>query len=189
MYREQYKTYVDLAASRLSPKRFLHTVNVAKAAVQLTRQYGGDPQKAYLAGLLHDIMKEEKPEIQLQTIKECGIVMDTVTFNAPPLWHAKAGAAYCKTVLNITDTDLLNAISYHTTGRAGMSHLEKILYLADYIGEERDYEDVDMMRAETLASMERGMAYALSYTVTDLVARGKAVHLDTVRAYNEYRKD
>ncbi len=189
MYREQYKTYIDLLASRLSQKRFVHSMNVAKAAVQLTQRYGGDSEKAYLAGVLHDIMKEEKPETQLQTIKECGIIIDTVTFQGQPLWHAKAGAAYCKTALGITDQDLLNAISYHTTGRAGMSHLEKILYLADYIGEERDYEDVEIMRAETLCSMERGLRYALRFTINDLVSRGKAVHLDTVRAYNEYGKD
>ena len=70
-----------------------------------------------------------------------------------------------------------------------MTLTEKLLYLADYIGEERDYEDVEIMRAETLCSMERGLRYALRFTINDLVSRGKAVHLDTVRAYNEYGKD
>jgi nicotinate-nucleotide adenylyltransferase len=189
VYQEEYKEYVDLIAGRLSPKRFVHSMNVAKAAVELTKLYGGDSKQAYLAGVLHDIMKEEKPEIQLQIIKEYDTMTDTVTLQAPPLWHAKAGAAYCASALKITDNDLLNAISYHTTGRADMSHLEKILYLADYIGEERDYEDVDIMRAETLTSMERGLKYALTYTVNDLTSRGKAVHPDTLQAYNQYGKD
>lgn len=185
MYREQYKKYVQLIEKRLSPKRFLHSMNVAKECVKLAEKYGGDKEKAYLAGVLHDIMKEESPEMQLQTIAQSDIIIDTVTENAPPLWHAKAGAAYCKHVLNIKDEEIVNAISYHTTARADMSQLEKILYLADYIGEERDYPDVDNMRKETWSSMERGMAYALEYSIWDLVNRKKAIHIDTVNAYNQ----
>ncbi len=185
MYREHYQEYVQLIEQRLSPKRFLHSMNVAKECVKLAEKYGGDKQKAYLAGVLHDIMKEESPEMQLQTINESDIMIDTVTENARPLWHAKAGAAYCKQVLNIQDEDIINAISYHTTARADMSQLEKILYLADYIGEERDYPDVDIMRRETWSSMERGMAYALEYSICDLVQRKKAIHIDTINAYNQ----
>ena len=185
MYREQYDEYVRLIEQRLSPKRFLHSMNVAKECVKLAEKYGGDKQKAYLAGVLHDIMKEESPEMQLQTIYQSGIIIDMVTENARPLWHAKAGAGYCKQVLNIQDEDILNAISYHTTARANMSQLEKILYLADYIGEERDYPDVDIMRKETWTSMERGLAYALEYSICDLAKRKKAIHIDTVEAYNQ----
>ncbi len=185
MYREQYKEYVELIEQRLSPKRFLHSMNVAKECVKLAEKYGGDKEKAYLAGVLHDIMKEEKPEMQLQTMLQSGIMIDTVTRNARPLWHAKAGAAYCQSVLKIQDEDILNAISYHTTARADMSQLEKVLYLADYIGEERDYPDVDIMRRETWESMERGMEYALVYSICDLAKRNKAIHKDTVEAYNQ----
>ncbi len=184
MYREKYKSYIDLIGSRLSEKRFIHSVNVAKAGVALAERYGGDKEKAYLAGILHDIMKEEKPEIQLQMLKKHDIMTDTVTLGAPPLWHAKTGAIFCKEQLGIDDQDLLNAISYHTTGRANMSQLEKLVFLADYIGEERDYQDVDVMRAETMISMERGMRYALAFSIQDLVNRDKTIHLDTVAAYN-----
>jgi nicotinate-nucleotide adenylyltransferase len=185
LFGEKYKEYEQLIKERLSEKRFVHSMNVAKAAVALTEQYGGDREKAWLCGVLHDIMKEEKTENLLQTMEQSAIMKDAVTLSARPLWHAKAGAIYCEQVLGITDRDILNAISYHTTGRAGMSHLEKILYLADYIGEERDYDDVDVMRKETYASMERGMRYALRYTINDLVNRGQAVHPDTVGAYNQ----
>ncbi len=185
MFREEYKEYIGLIENRLSPKRFLHSMNVAKECVKLAEKYGGDKQKAYLAGILHDIMKEEKPEIQLQTLYHSDIMVDAVTENAQPLWHAKAGAIYCEQVLKIKDSDVLNAISFHTTARADMSQLEKILYLADYIGEERDYPDVDIMRKETWASMERGMEYALVYSICDLAKRKKAIHKDTIEAYNQ----
>lgn len=185
MFREEYKEYIRLIENRLSPKRFVHSMNVAKECVKLAQKYGGDQKKAYLAGVLHDIMKEEKPEIQLQTLYYSDIMHDMVTENARPLWHAKAGAVYCEQVLHIKDDDILNAISYHTTARANMSQLEKILYLADYIGEERDYPDVDIMRKETWTSMERGMEYALVYSICDLAKRHKAIHQDTIEAYNQ----
>jgi len=185
MYREKYQSYIQLIESRLSPKRFLHSMNVAKAGVELACRYGGDAEKAYLAGILHDIMKEEKPEIQLQMLKKHDIMIDVVTLGARPLWHAKTGAIYCQEVLKINDQDLLNAISYHTTGRSGMSQLEKLVFLADYIGEERDYKDVDIMRTETRLSMERGMRYALAFSIRDLVDRNKLIHPDTVEAYND----
>lgn len=185
MYRAHYEHYITLLRSRLSQKRFVHSMNVAKEAVRLARLYGADEEKAYVAGLLHDIMKEEKPELQLQMIKESDIMTDMVTLHNRPLWHAKAGAAYCRTVLHIQDDDIINAISFHTTARADMSLLEKVLYLADYIGEDRDYEDVDVMRKEALTSVKRGMLYALIYTIQDLSNRNKAIHLDTVQAYNQ----
>ncbi len=185
MYREKYDRYVQIITERLSEKRLIHSLNVAKAAVQLVSLYGGNAEKAYLAGILHDIMKEEKTEILLQILKESVIMTDALTLGARPLWHAKAGALYCEQVLGIDDQDILNAIAYHTTGRANMSHLEKILYLADYIGEERNYEDVDIMRRETFASMERGLVYALTYTLQDLATRHKTIHPDTLAAYNQ----
>ena len=185
MYREEYKQFVELIEQKLTSKRFVHSMNVAKECVKLAKKYGGDPKRAYLAGILHDIMKEEKPEIQLQIMAEYGIITDVVTLASKPLWHAKAGAAYCQYVLGIDDMEIINAISYHTTARANMSQMEKILYLADYIGEDRDYPDVDKMREETWTSMKRGMEYALQYSIEDLSQRKKAIHVDTIEAYNQ----
>ena len=185
MYREEYAAYVTLIQQRLSAKRFVHSMNVAKEAVLLARRCGADEKKAYLAGVLHDVMKEESPQVQMAVMRRAPEPWDPVTLSARPLWHAKAGAVFCQQELGITDRDVLNAIAYHTTARANMSPLEIALYLADYIGEDRHYDDVDIMRDKTRRSIHEGMRYALIYTITDLARRGKAIHADTLGAYNQ----
>ena len=181
----QSEQYVELIKERLSEKRFIHSLNVAKEAVKLAEKHGGDVEKAYIAGILHDICKEDLPEKQLQIMTECGITIDSFTRSSEKLWHAKAGAAYIQRHLGIDDRDIINAISYHTTARMNMSLLEKIIYLADYIGEDRDYDGVDDMRRETEKSLEDGMLFALRFTVCDLATRDRIIHPNTFAAYNE----
>lgn len=177
--------YIEIIRPKMSNRRFVHSLNVAKEAVKLCDKYGGDREKAYTAGILHDIMKEADPNFQLQILSDNGIMLDMVSQGAKKLWHAKSGAAYCKYILGIDDQDIINAISYHTTARAGMSQLEKIIYLADYIGEDRDYPGVEKMRAAVNRSMFDGMDFSLEFSIIDLVKRKKPVHPDTVAAFNE----
>ena len=92
---------------------------------------------------------------------------------------------YLRTVLNIDDPEILEAIRYHTTTKANIPLLSEVLYLADFTSADRDYDDVDIMRKLVDQSMDEAYAYALSYTVCDLASRYLAVHPDTVEAYNE----
>jgi len=170
---------------RLKPKRFDHSLAVAEEAVRLATRYGADVQKARTAGLLHDVMKNTPPADQLQVLDNYGIAMSEVERGAEKLYHAMSGAAFAEHVLGITDRDILNAVRYHTTARAGMSLLEQVLYLADFTSADRDYDDVDVMRRLVDVSMEDAMAYALAYTIKDLVKKKKPIHPDTVAAFNE----
>lgn len=177
--------YYELAKTTLSEKRYIHSKNVASAAVRLAKKYGADPVKAEVAGILHDITKEYNLENQLQIIRSGGIILDDICKNSPQLLHAITGMVYCRDELGITDADILNAVRYHTTARANMSLLEKILFIADFISDERDYPDVDIMRAEGEKSLEDGMLYGLSFVIPDLVHRKRAVHPDALAAFNE----
>lgn len=170
---------------RLKPKRFEHSLAVAEEAVRLAKRYGVDAQKARTAGLLHDVMKNTPPEDQLCVLANYGVEMSDVERAAEKLYHAMSGAAFAQHVLGIADHDILNAVRYHTTARAGMSPLEKVLYLADFTSADRDYDDVDVMRRLVDVSMEEAMAYALAYTIKDLVKKKKPIHPDTVAAFNE----
>ena len=85
----------------------------------------------------------------------------------------------------IKDEELLDAVRYHTTAKANMSLTAKILYLADYTSEDRDYSDVDVMRVLVDKSLEDAMKYALKYTISDLVSENRVIHPDTLAAYNE----
>ena len=112
--------------------RFSHSVNVAKEAKKLAKHYGADENKAEIAGILHDITKEMPKEQQLQIIIDSGIILDNVQLHAPKLWHGMSGSIVVRDELGIDDEDILNAIRYHTTGRAGMSLLEKVIFTADF---------------------------------------------------------
>ncbi len=177
--------YYELAKNSLSETRFTHSKNVAKAAVRLAEKYGADTEKAEIAGILHDITKELNLENQLQIIESGGIILDDICKNSPQLLHAITGMVYCRDELGINDTDILNAVRYHTTARADMSLLEKILFVADFISDERDYPDVGIMRAECERSLEDGILYGLGFVIPDLVKRKRAIHPDALAAFNE----
>lgn len=178
------EAYMKLIKERLSDYRFYHSVCVAESAVQLAKRFGADEEKARVSGILHDVMKEETKEHQLAVIEKAGMKMTELEKKNKKVYHQMSGAAYVKEELGITDDEIINAIRYHTTGRRSMSLLEKIIYLADFISADRDYEDVDVMRRKVEEGMEEGMLYAFRYTIVDLVNQCKEIHPDTLDAYN-----
>ncbi len=176
---------IELIRSKLELRRFQHSLNVAESARYLAEKYDGDAEKAYTAGLLHDVMKNSSPEEQLGVITEAGIELLPEERANKKLWHAIAGAAYIKNVMGIDDKEIYKAVRYHTTGRAEMSLLEKIVYLADYISAERNYKDVDVMRKLCDESMDEAVLYALEFGIPDLVRKGSVIHPDSLDLYNE----
>lgn len=177
--------YIDEIRKRLSERRFEHSMNVARAAVELAEKYGADPRKAEIAGILHDITKEMPPEEQLQMLDGFGIILDNVERHAHKLLHAISGAAVAKRMLDVSDQEILSAVRYHTTARAGMTRLEKVLYIADFISDDRDYDGIELMRSFAWKSLDLAMYEGLAFTIRDLVRQGNPVHADTVNAYNE----
>ena len=167
---EKYTEYKKILQERLTPKRYHHSLCVADEAVRLAKKYGGDTEKAYLAGLLHDITKNASEEEHLHIFREFDIMLNDIEKNAEKLWHAISGAAYIEHILGINDTEIITAVRYHTTARKNMTQLEKILYLADFTSADRDYDDVDIMRQKLEVSMQAALQYALSYTINDLGA-------------------
>ena len=187
-YRDAEEQYVEILRGRLTPKRFRHSLAVADQAEHLAKLYGADPQKARTAGLLHDILKDTDRDSQLQIFKDFDILLDAVERGAPKLWHAHAGAVFLENILGITDPDILLPVRYHTTGRAGMSLLEIVLYLADFTSADRDYPDVEVMRELAERGIDDAMLYALDYTIKDLKEQGREVHPDTLACFAEYKE-
>ncbi len=177
--------YKKIIKPKMGEARYKHSVNVAKEAKYLAKLYGADEHKAEIAGILHDITKEMPKEEQLQIILESGIILDNVKMEAPKLWHGLTGSLYVQKHLGIEDEDILNAIRYHTTGRAGMSVLEKIIFVADFTSEERTYKGIGTMRKKSRKSLEEAMLYGYKFTFTDLSKRELAIHPDEVACYNE----
>lgn len=182
---KNYERYKLILKTKLNEKRYYHSLCVADEALRLAKKYGGDTEKCYLAGLLHDVTKNSTDEEHLKIFETFGIILNCVDKNAKKLWHAISGEAYIKNVLGINDIEILDAVRYHTTAKADMSLTAKILYLADFTSVDRDYEDVDVIRKLVDKSLDEAMIYALKYSITDLVENSKAVHIDTINAYNE----
>mgnify|MGYP000872762096 CR=1 FL=1 len=185
MNKKEKQQYIDIIKPMLTQKRFEHSLNVSEEAVKLAKKYGADTEKAELAGLLHDITKNASAEEHLKIFSDFGIIPNEIENGAEKLWHAMSGAAYAEHILGIKDPEIIDAIRYHTTAKAGMSLLAKILYLADFTSADRDYDDVEVIRKYVNESLQKAFVYALQYSIKDLVEQARAVHLDTVAAYNQ----
>ena len=187
LYSDEYTSWRRLLKEKLVEKRYIHSLNVADSARQLAERYGYyDPDKAYFAGLVHDIMKNATEEEQLQIMEKGGIILSRTEKNNPKLWHAMAGEAYLRTEMGITDEEILSAVRYHTTGKCGMSLLDKVVYIADYISVERDYPDADVMRELSVnKGLDEAALYALKYSFRNLSENERLIHTDSVEYYNE----
>lgn len=172
-------------AKHLSGKRFNHCRNVAEEAVRLARRYGADPEKAQIAGLLHDIMKETPGAEQLKLLDSFGIMMSTAERSNPKLWHAISGAAFLEHELGISDAGILDAVRCHTSGRKDMTRLDKVLFVADYISADRDYPGVEEMRRAAKKSLEEAMLEGIAFTVGELMEQRAFVAPGSVDAYND----
>ena len=178
--------FLEEIRKRLSEKRFIHSVNVAEKAEYLAKKYGADEKKAYTAGLLHDIMKDTPKEIQLDMLEnKYGQNLSGVEKANHKLYHAMSGALFIERELNVTDREIIDAVRYHTTARKNMSILEKVLYIADYISDDRDYDGVERMREKAEISLECAMREGLQFSIIELAEKEKAIHPDSLDAYNE----
>lgn len=118
----------------LNAKRYEHTLCVAYTAASLAMVHDVDPNKALVAGMLHDCAKCLSNKKLISICEKNDLpVSETELQNPAALLHAKVGSFLAKEKYEVEDEDILNAIRYHTTGRPNMSSLEKILYIADYI--------------------------------------------------------
>ncbi len=177
--------FMSILKERLTEKRYIHSLNVADSAKELARIYGADEEKAYTAGLVHDCCKDMPAGLQLSYLLENGADMTEIEINTAKLYHAISGTIFAKKEFGIEDEDMLNAIRYHTTGRKNMSLLEKIIFIADFISAERDYNGVEIMREKALRSLEEAIVEGLSFTIKDLIDAERLVHPDTLDAYND----
>ena len=177
-YRKEIEKYVR---SHLSDKRWNHTVNVVSEAEKLCQMYGGDIEKCVTAAIFHDVVKELPNEELNALVRKFGF--DEKYIDSPNLSHGKIAAALLKHEWGIDDEDIINAVSYHTTGRAGMSKTEKIVFIADAIEPTRVYNGVEAIRKATYEDLDRGCLKSLTDTVEHLKEKGVSyIDEDTLRA-------
>ena len=175
-----------IALSYLKAKRIPHVLGTEQTAKELAERYGANVEKARFAALLHDATKRLSMEEQLALCEHYHIALDELEQRALKLLHAKTGAALARDVFG-ADDEIYNAILWHTTGKPGMTVLEKVLYLADYIEPNRDFDGVEELRKVVWEDIDRGLAMGLTMTVEEMEERGNPVHHNTLEALDELR--
>lgn len=169
--------------SKITPRKVEHTKGVIKSARELAEKWGGNVEDAQNAGLIHDITKHLTEEEQLKLCEKYGIMIDNVEKRSYKLLHAKTAAEVAKNEYHMNDEVYLG-IKYHTTLRRGMTLIEKIVYLADYIEENRDFDGVEKARELSFSDINEALRYCLDMTIAEIMQKGNLLHLDTIEARN-----
>ena len=175
----------EKAYAMLNPSRIPHVRGCEQEAVRLAGFWGEDPEEAAEAGILHDVTKKFDLEGQLLLCRKYDIVIDALESRSDKLLHSKTGAAVAQHEFGASDA-VVSAITWHTTGRPGMSRLEKILYLADYMEPTRSFDGVEELRRLSYLDLDRAMELGLSMSISDLKARHKEIHPMTEKAMEYY---
>ena len=185
---------LDRAAKHLSyllkPSRYKHSLGVMETAEKLAERFGADVKKAQIAGLLHDCAKNIDPQRAEALLEKYGLAPDVVTANEPGLLHQLLGPKHAQAEFCIDDKEILDAIGCHTTGKVGMTLLDKILYLADFIEPYRsDFEGLEALRKLCKKDIDAAMRFALDLSVKHVLSKGGLIHPDTVLARNAFLMD
>ena len=175
----------ELVRSRLSDKRYEHTINVKKMAVKLARRYGADEDRAALAALLHDAAKEIPKDEMRAIMKAHPEYAEGGEERPTPVWHGICAAILARTEWGVTDEAVLSAIACHTAGKAGMTQLDKILYLADMTSAERDWPGVEKLRKLEMKDLDAAMLAALRQTDGFVLSEGKPLDPESKAAYED----
>lgn len=166
---------------RHKEKRRAHAIGCCETAQALARRWGEDPETAARAGILHDVTKLLSGSEQLILCEEYGILVDDFSRENPSLLHAVTGAAVAQRLFGESET-VCNAIRWHTTGRAGMTMLQKIIYLADMIEPTRDYPGVEELRQLAMEDLNKAICCSLESTIAYVKERALPLHPDSLRA-------
>jgi len=149
---------------------------VARLAATLARKYRADPAGAAAAGYLHDWLKPYPPARLRAVLRRHRVRLDPKMKRLPKLWHGPAAAAHARHLFHLNHADVLNAVRWHTTGRPGASRLERVVFVADFCAEGREYREAVVGRRLAKRSLELATRYVLATKLAYMNARGLQPH-------------
>ncbi len=173
--------------AQMSDKRFQHILGVEKAAIALAEKYHVNVHKASLAALLHDYAKEVADPIFLELIEKYSLDTDLKNWGNN-IWHGSVGIYKMQEDLGLKDPEILHAIEVHTVGSATMSDLAKVIYVADYIEEGRDFPGVVEARAIADCSLNMAVAFEAMRLVDYLAELRVKIYPQSIETYNAFVK-
>ncbi len=175
---------------KLKPSRYEHTLGVCYTSIALAMRWGADLEKAELAGLLHDCAKRYDNDAIVRQCEKRGIPLTQEELLAPQVIHAPLGAYLAENKYGIKDPEILSAIACHTTGKPGMSLLDKILFTADFIEPgRRDLEHLDEFRKLAFIDLDEAFFRILENILEYLKKTGKHIDSTTIKTYDYYRQE
>ena len=164
----------QVVISLLNPNRVAHVLGCRDTAVELAKHWGADPVDAARAGILHDITKAIDGPLQLTLCDAYGKILSDFSKRYPKTLHALTGSLVAQRIFGENEA-VVSAIEWHTTGKANMSLLEKIIYLADYIEPNRTIADVDRLRELAFTDLDAALKLGLEMTLEHLNRQGSEV--------------
>ena len=164
------------ARSRLSEKRYDHTLRVADTAADLARIHGLDEDRARLSALIHDAARETEPEEFLGLAEEWNLPFGEPERQSPKLLHGPVAAELARHEIGVEDEEVLEAVRAHTTGKPGMGPLALALYVADKIEPAREYPSVGRLRGLAQEDLHMAATECLRRAIAHNEGRGKDVH-------------
>lgn len=176
-----------VALSHLKYTRIPHVLGTEEEAIRLAQSYGADVDKARRAALLHDCTKRLSLDAHLAICGAYGVEADEMERTSPNLLHAKTAAALAEHVYGEC-AEVCDAIRWHTTGRPGMTLLEKILYIADYMEPTRTFPGVEKLRKAVYQDLDAGVLMGMENTIALMERRGDPIHSNTVQARDYLRE-
>lgn len=183
---EEIKQYLK---GNLKEKRYNHTLGVAETAKALAKLNGISEEKAEIAALAHDVAKNLSKENMELIIQENNISLSKVEKSNMDLWHSIIAPIEAKNKLNIEDEEILDAVRWHTTGKEDMSILTKIIYIADMIEPNRDFDGVEEIRKITFEELDKGVYAGLTHTIQFLLMKDLLIDENTIKARNYFLLD
>ncbi|MFC3802071.1 bis(5'-nucleosyl)-tetraphosphatase (symmetrical) YqeK [Cohnella sp. GCM10012308] len=179
---------IEAVKRQMPEKRYRHVAGVVDTAFVLAQRFGGDPDKAWLAALLHDYAKAWPTDRMERIIREHGLPPELLTYDKE-LWHAHVGAWAVRDELGIEDEEVLDAVRYHTSGRENMTLLDRIVCLADYMEPSRAFPGVDRIRELAETNLNEALVAGFDSTIIHLLDKGKTIFPLTVLARNDLVKE
>lgn len=175
---------ISAVEKMLTPERFSHSVGVMETAEKLADMYGADSMAARIAGILHDCAKNIPKDEAIKMCESEGVYLKDICYVEKGLVHAYLGAHLAKTMFGVEDDGIIDAIYYHTTGKADMKLLTKIIYLADMIEPGRKISGIEQLRELAFKDIDEALIKAFDATIRHVVNKGGIIDVDTINARN-----
>ena len=187
--RLERRQIIAFLSGRLSEARLNHCLRVEEVALQLAERFDAPTELVSPAALLHDVCREEPPDLLLKLASKFGIVISDIERAEPLLLHGAVGAALLREEWGFTEPTVLEAVTYHITGAPRLSPLAKLVFVADAIEPGRNYPRAQQLREEALqVAPDRLLLHIYDQTITYLIKEKYRIHPRTVAARNELLK-